>query len=373
MYVVKKMNPQVPEGTTAKSVHHPVFRHFPCWNGNVPEGFIVNFLGVMTRVEYFDSYSGISDQYPMDRNVETELPPFDEEYLEWVDILEAILAAEDHFTMLELGAGYGRWTVNAAAALKQHRNLPFTFVAVEAEPVHFQWMVQHLADNSVDPSNTRLIQAAVAAVDGTVGFHMGQSQWGGPKQWYGQYIGGSHPVDALALNTLLQPLGTVDLIDIDVQGAELDVLQAAAQALDEKVKKIHIGTHSPDIEAGLLSLFGRLGWECIHSFPLGSSATTEWGIISFQDGVQTWLNPTYSDQSRTRAAVLSDKLVASRREGARLWQELEKMRQEKQNARMLESSSLAWRLLARGGQLRDRIAPVGTRRRKMIEFITKKI
>lgn len=76
---------------------------------------------------------------PFDRNESPTYPPFDEEYFEWIDLLEAVAAAKDRFTMLELGAGFGRWTARAAAAAKQ-RDLSYSLIAVEAEPTHFDWM-----------------------------------------------------------------------------------------------------------------------------------------------------------------------------------------------------------------------------------------
>ena len=38
-------------------------------------------------------------------------PDFCEEYFEWIDVLESVLAADQQFVMIELGAGYGRWLV----------------------------------------------------------------------------------------------------------------------------------------------------------------------------------------------------------------------------------------------------------------------
>jgi FkbM family methyltransferase len=353
-------------------LHHSAFGQFSRWQGTVPSDFIVNFLGVLSRVAYFDPYLELSRQYPADRNVTTEYPPFNEEYFEWIDILEAVLSAKHHFTMVDLGAGFGRWVVNAAVALRQLSDTPYTLVAVEAEPTHFQWMIQHLADNSLDASDFRLIQGAVAETDGKVGFHVGESEFGKPADWYGQHIGGPALVDAVSLSTVLQPLGTVDLIDMDIQGAELRVLEAAAQEVDDKVKRIHIGTHAPDIEQGLHSLFGRLGWRCLRSFSSGTSADTEWGAISFQDGVQTWLNPSYLDGSQSETMILSEKLRSSRREGERLWQELNKMRKEKNQVYMIDPDSLFGRVLSIGARMRDRIAPIGTRRRKIIQSVVKK-
>jgi hypothetical protein len=70
----------------------------------------------------------------------------------------------------------------------------------------------------VQALDSGMIRSAVALSDGKVGFHIGETQWGGPMNWYGQSIGDIAVVDAISLNTLLGPLETVDLIDLDVQG-----------------------------------------------------------------------------------------------------------------------------------------------------------
>jgi FkbM family methyltransferase len=362
----------VPALDATSRLHHPVFTKFSPWRGHVPSDFIVNFLGVLTRTSYFAPYAEISRAYPADRLVAADYPQFDEEYFEWIDLLEAVAGAVGHFTMIELGAGFGRWTANAAAALRSLGNLPHTFVAVEAEPTHFAWLIEHLTDNRVDPANLQLVQAAVAGSDGTVGFHLEHNQLNGPGEWYGQYIGGPHSVAAVSLRSLLQSLSTVDLIDIDIQGAELQVLAAAAEQLDLKVKRIHIGTHGHDIEAGLHSLFARLGWHCSHSFPCSGPAATEWGTIVFQDGVQSWLNPSFSDSQKDPSEILSAKLAASRNEGARLWQELEQQRREHERLLTVSPDSLPGKLLLRAGQLRNRLAPPASRRRKLVDSILRK-
>ena len=290
---------QISLAHSSKSLYHPAFQRFSRWEGEVPEGFVVNFLGVMTRVSFWPPYAAISERYPKGRHVKTEYPPFDEEYFEWIDLLEAITEAEGQFTMLELGGGWGRWVANAAAALRQLGSSARSLIGVEAEPTHFQMMAQHLADNSVDPRCIRLIQAAVAGTDGEVGFHVGETQWGNPANWYGQSIGGATKVKAVSLSTLLKPIGKVDLIDIDVQGAELEVLNKGSEELADKVKRIHVATHDHEIEKGLFLTFGRLGWNCIRYFPSRTTIETKWGTIAFQDGVQTWTNPAYTSETET--------------------------------------------------------------------------
>jgi FkbM family methyltransferase len=292
-------------------IHHPVFERFHRWNGEVEAGWSVNFLGVRTRDEFTAAMTGVVASES--RWVETDYPSFDEEYLEWVDVLEALLSAVGVFTMIELGAGWGRWLMNAAAAARQRDRLPIHLVGVEAEPTHFRWMQQHLRDNSVNAASLTLIEAAVAAEAGRVRFHVGE-----PSAWYGQAIDLSPPnpdprpsllkqlfdrrplrderaivdVRAITLPSIVQDLHRVDLIDIDVQGVEAEVLESAEDALT-KVKRMHVGTHSAENERRLRALFGRLSWENLNDYACGSEAETPWGHIRFQDGVQTWVNPAF--------------------------------------------------------------------------------
>ena len=293
---------------------HPVFEHFEPWSGKVEAGWTVNFLGVATRQEFFAGMTGV---VPSESGwVETEHPAYNEEYLEWIDVLEAVAGADGTFTMIELGAGWGRWLMNGAAAARAHGRLRLQLVGVEAEPTHFRWMQQHFADNLVEDQTLTLIEAAVAAEEGRVRFQIGDA-----SAWYGQQIVVSTPhasaratarsrirtllrrrahaepasaatanVRAVTLTSILDRLECVDLIDLDVQGIEADVLESTERAL-AKVKRVHIGTHSADNEQRLRALFDGLGWENLNDYACGAEAETPWGPITFEDGVQTWVNP----------------------------------------------------------------------------------
>jgi len=197
--------------------------------------------------------------------------------------------------------------VNAAAAVEQYSGIPYRLIAVVAEPRHFQLIEVHIRDNGVDPKGFQLIQAAVDDKGGKVWLRGSSSEWGqhiasvglltrlrglftiaqgdDSSPWYAK------KVRAVSLNTLLRPLDKVDLIDLDVQGAELTVLKPAAEQLDQKVRRVHIGTHGPEIESGLRNLFRGLGWDSVNDYPCNSECHTPWGSINFQDGVQSWINP----------------------------------------------------------------------------------
>ena len=223
--------------------------------------------------------------------------------------------------MIELGAGYGRWSIRAALAIKAyHRTMPFKLICVEPEPTHFEWMAQHFRDNGIDPGSHDLIEAAVTDSDGEVSFYIGS-----PDSWYGQSIatnpnassGMVRQVKALRLKQILDKVAHTDLIDLDIQGAELDVLSNAIDAVNQKVKRVHIGTHGHDIEDSLRSLFREHGWYKINDYRCQSTELTQYGTIHFGDGVQTWLNLRLSQLPVSASELLrAQKLLetAERRE-----------------------------------------------------------
>jgi hypothetical protein len=190
-------------------------------------------------------------------------------------------------------------------------------------------MTENLLLNGISPQDCRLIPAAVAGKDGKVGFQIGN-----PASHYGQGIGGSTEIDAVSLPSLLLPLERIDLIDIDVQGAEFDILAAAPKPLAQKVKRVHVETHDDQVHANIVKFFRALGWKPHFLFHGNSADKTPWGQRDFQDGSQSWLNPRLCSGSELLHA--------------RLYQ-----------------NSLPWRAMKVGRRVVDRVAPPGTFRRRM--------
>jgi hypothetical protein len=100
-------------------------------------------------------------------------------------------------------------------------------------------------------------------------------------------------VPAISVSTVLAPLEHVDLVDVDIQGAEADSLEPAADSLRAKVTRIYVATHSRCNEERVRGLFGSLGWVSVYDFPGGGESKTPWGRIMFEDGVQVWRNPAF--------------------------------------------------------------------------------
>lgn len=236
-----------------------------------------------------------------------------EDYLEWIDIVESVKNAKDKFVMFELGAGYGRWCINALYALNHFNPIPYHFVAVEAEDTHYHFLQQFFTAHALPKNSYELIRAAIDTKKGSCFFDMGD-----PNGWYGQSINKNHwslrqkllfkwqsfftksnpslhkytkKVPTITLNSLLKKFERIDLIDMDVQGVEFDIINASIDLLSKKVKRLHIGTHSEEIDQNLLSLLSKEGWENIHSYPVFTKKMTPYGLIEFNDGIQSWINP----------------------------------------------------------------------------------
>lgn len=300
--------------------HHPVFSSFKPFRGRVPAFYDVDFLGTLIRHDFI---AGLHATRPHSVEVHDSHPQFDEEYFEWIDLLEAVTSARGSFTMIELGAGFGRWAVRAAAATRQFNpNLPCRLIAVEPEPVVFGWMKEHFKENDVDERGHSLIHAAIGEAPGTSMFYIGGPKGGPydrhPNSWYGQaltkdsdltgldrpdglYAGfrvvehqsgwRSIPIPTVTVRCLLKDLDRVDLIDLDIEGQELTSLSLAIEQLNTKVKRLHIGTHSEQIESGLRQLLSTHGWRCLADYSLNSTSNTHWGPIRFENGAQSWINP----------------------------------------------------------------------------------
>jgi FkbM family methyltransferase len=310
-------------------MHHPVFANFEIFTSNeVSPEFHYGFLGEVRRKSFEEGLAKVLGR-PMPSYAPGQLrkgdyPAVDEEYFEWIDVLETAIAATGSFTMIELGAGYGRWMVRSALAVKQFQgDIPIKLVGVEAEPTHFQWLKDHLRDNGIDPGEHELIEAAVAEQDGEIYFYVGK-----PDEWYGQAIAehataaseSIQKVRAVSLSSILSSHNSVDLLDLDVQGAEATVLNAAITAVNERVKRVHIGTHGHDLEVELRTLFRRNGWYKLNDYTCQSTELTPWGETVFGDGVQTWINPRFFSVPPTATALshLQEVLATAESREARL-------------------------------------------------------
>lgn len=152
-------------------------------------------------------------------------------------------------TMIELGAGYGRWCIAATGVVRN--NLVPTEVrsvkcyAVEAEPTHAKWARQHFNELKLEG---KVYECAISDRDGICQFTLEND----PSYHYGQSIvhseGIIQTINKLirkkrihireqTLDTLIgdmELLGTV-IVNIHVQGAEVKVLKGAENTIKNRL------------------------------------------------------------------------------------------------------------------------------------------
>jgi Methyltransferase FkbM domain len=98
-------------------------------------------------------------------------------------------------------------------------------------------------------------------------------------------------IQTISLNTLAAHLGPIDLLHVDIQGAEVPVLRAAGSLLRDRVRRLLIGTHGRDVEGQAIDLLIPLG------FQLQAEDACRYRLdgarpILVVDGTQIWINRT---------------------------------------------------------------------------------
>ena len=319
--------PVATPAAAAKIPHHPIFASFERSQPYSDESAHYNFVGARIshdfevdlavasplmdkRVTKGLMASGRSSLYDGD---DTYPHRDSEDYFEWIDLLTAIARAEGSFTMMEVGAGYGRWIANAAAALRRLKNSKITdrrFIALEANQRRFDFMVRNCAENEMPAAETELHRLACTS-DGRPVLMKCDDDYGAKVMRDDALVNNEafnhaervpaqdetgrkfllEKVPAANIRNLLTR--EVDFLDMDIQGAELDVLPAAMTTITEKVKLAHVATHSTIIEAKLAALFHLHGWRPRYLFCCGQVNRTQFGGFRFIDGIQSWENPRF--------------------------------------------------------------------------------
>ena len=200
--------------------------------------------------------------------------------------------------MAELGAGWAPWLVRGALAARQRRILDVVeLLAVEADPTHYAWTLQHFRDNGLDPAAYHILHGAVADMPGKLRFPVIAD----PDIDYGASLaaatraGQTIEVVAYTLPDLLARFtGPLDFLHVDIQGAEYKALPPAMAELTQNVKSIMVGTHQADaLHDGLVKILREAGWREV--FALGRQRThdTSWGKIAVTDGFLLFDNPKF--------------------------------------------------------------------------------
>jgi FkbM family methyltransferase len=178
-------------------------------------------------------------------------------------------------TFVDVGANWGYYSLIIA----EHVGSAGRVVAIEADPRIYGYLERSVALNNLP--QVRLVHAAAAAGPGVlelIGFDEHESNWGTSRLAGGSGpVGTSYEVPARPVDDMLDELGVgaVDLIKIDIEGAEALALAGMSAGLRRGryrrlLLELHptlLPEHGTDVESiveGLLEM-GYRGWVIAHT------------------------------------------------------------------------------------------------------------
>jgi len=208
----------------------------------------------------------------------------------------------DSVTFVELGAGYAEWCLALAGVVKNNI-IPLNFknyrcIAVEADPQHKSWAVEHFLGNKIAGT---VVEAAISDKNGTCSFAIDNN----PADCYGQSItvGNSFlrtigntlrrkkiTVKCLTLKTLMEmeEIEKIDLIHMDVQGAESRVVRAGMDVIKQGLIKYWlIGTHGKTYNKEIMTMLSPYYNNIVNLLP-DAIGMVSGNRIKCQDGIQVW-------------------------------------------------------------------------------------
>lgn len=311
-----------------------IFDGIEPWAGQVPRGYLVDFLGTLTDVN-FRTMFGVNPADAVGNYQETRLPRIEdgEGWFEAVNWIVAAREARNSYTMATLGACYGAQAVGSYRALQLLNPMPCRLVALEPEPENYEWTRRHMRDNGIDPDKQWLVKAAISATNDPVLFPVGSPGTGAQncvstneensRKVYANEIiaagranetlhnlmtnnstgimkdlvpGQNFPaeikmVSAVTLADILSPFDVLDYLESDIQQSEILVFPPYMDVVKRKVRRVHIGTHGRDVHSALLGLFQKEGWDIVFDFAPNSGFKSALGNFTTNDGVLTMRNP----------------------------------------------------------------------------------
>ncbi len=305
------------------------------WAGQVPKGYLVDFLGVLTDAKFCVTLD-VDPATAGGNYQETRLKTIEdgEEWFEAVNWIAAACDARNSYVMVTLGACFGVQAVGSWRALQLLNPMPCKLVAVEPEPDNYEWTRLHMRNNGINPDDHWLVKCAIGANNDPVLFPVGSPGSGAQncvatneefsRKTYADEIiatgradevlrslmttnstgitknlveGENFPAEikmlsAVTLRDILSPFDIVDYVESDIQQSEILVFPPFMSLLKRKVRRVHIGTHGGDVHSTLLELFKEDGWEIVFNYEPNSKFSCSLGDFSTNDGVLTVRNPT---------------------------------------------------------------------------------
>ena len=263
--------------------------------GQQPEpGVIRNFLGTRIKPDVYPSVltamTGMIEGPPNPGNWHADIA-------EWAAALRAVDLAQETFRILELGCGWGCWMTNMGVAARS-RGLKVELIGIEGEQSHLANARDTLQLNGFSEAQFRLVHGVAAPKPGVAIFPRttGAAEWGGEARFFPDRktlaaAQKSKEVQVLDCHTIADLSGDrpIDLLHIDIQGAEAAFVEGNMEHISRHVRRVLIGTHSRAIEGQLCKWFLSHGWQMEMERPAIVTISNGMPVVHI-DGVQMWAN-----------------------------------------------------------------------------------
>lgn len=259
---------------------------------------LTNFMGVKVPVKVYppllEPLAGTVEAIPDPGNWHADIA-------EWAAALLSVVRAEKRYRIVELGCGWGCWLVNMGVAARK-LGLEVDLIGIEGDRAHLENAREVLTLNGFAEESFRLVHGIAGPKPGKALFpdpEAGTAAWGGEAIFYpdaatlrrAQRDPGVQVLDCHTLSDLSDG-GDIDLVHVDIQGAEVDFVTGNMADLDKYVHRVLIGTHGRGIEGRLTDHFLAAGWLMEMDRPVIAplhAGRPRLGI----DGVQLWRNPKW--------------------------------------------------------------------------------
>ena len=203
--------------------------------------------------------------------------PDEEEY--FINIIEAI---PNDGCYVSIGTAIGYYTI-LAKMLSPLLNIH----AVEPLEVHRKYFYENIELNQLHQNDFTTHTEGVAPMNGQAALldrSFGSSivSSNAPKEYFDQERSRgveAKTVEVITLDTLVERVGNnVDLIQMDIQGLELDALNSGMNSIQNgRIGTFLIGTHSPELHQGCINLLEANGYKISHE--VGNPKEQPDGII----------------------------------------------------------------------------------------------
>lgn len=266
--------------------------------------YLTNYLGVKIDPKFIPHILE-----PMRGNVEAVPIPanWHADIAEWAGALRAVDLAQNSFTVVELGCGWGCW-LNITGVAARNRGLKPRLIGIEGDKGHIQFAREACAANGFRDGEVILHHGIAAATGGVALFprqDAAGTDWGlapvfgasdlqrNAVKLLGQY----EELPMISLKEVVNSVDRVDLLHIDIQGGEADLMEACIGDLSKKVAYTVIGTHSRQIEGRLFETMLNAGWRLEIERPAHFITRDNMPVVAV-DGVQGWRNPLLAPSAR---------------------------------------------------------------------------